>query len=82
MRLSVVTTTRREMAEWCLQDVARILGGKNEISVELAVPGVWRVVIDGLSEEIWDMISELEGRGYRPYAKPDDVKQSVRLVVH
>ena len=79
MKLNVLLTTRAEMAEWCLTDVARILGGKNELAIECAAPGVWRVVVCGLGEEIWDLIGELEGWGYQPYAMPDDVKQSIRL---
>ena len=77
MKLSVLLTTRAEMAEWCVTDVARILGGKYEIGIECAAPGVWRVVVCGLGEEIWDLISELEGWGYRPYVMVEGVGQSV-----
>ena len=80
MKLSVLVTTRPEMAEWCVTDVARILGGKDEVGIECAAPGVWRVVVMDLGEEVWDLISELEGWGYRPYVMVEGVKQSIRLV--
>jgi hypothetical protein len=54
--------------------------GKYRATVEMAMPGVWRVVVDDLGEEVWLMIDKLESWGYRPYAMPDGVKQSIRLV--
>lgn len=71
MRLSVLTTTRTELTGRACSMVSYLFGGRYSAAVELAAPGVWRVVVDGLGEEIWGMIDKLEGWGYRPYAIPD-----------